>query len=222
MLRDMYQARQKYEKPTFQTVILAGVHDIRHLRLRIRPNEEHKKNSPWNIAAPFAIYMSFSATEIENMLREYETEHGILVNRKEVAEEIYAYTSGYPFLVSKICKMLDEEGCEWSAKGVSQAVKSILGEEIPLFESLKDRLIDYPDMSTRIQGILLPGRACRTIRMMKQSLWRKCMDFSVWRRIRCRSPIVSSKCAYIIIMWQLCRRQTRKCTRQALMTETGS
>lgn len=159
MLRDMYQARQKYEKPTFQTVILAGVHDIRHLRLRIRPNEEHKKNSPWNIAAPFAIDMSFSAAEIEDMLLEYEAEHGVLVNRKEVAEEIYAYTSGYPFLVSKICKMLDEEGYEWSAEGVSQAVKSILGEEIPLFESLKDRLIDYPDMSARIQGILFSGES---------------------------------------------------------------
>lgn len=33
MLRDMYQARQKYDKPAFQTVILAGGHDIRHLRL---------------------------------------------------------------------------------------------------------------------------------------------------------------------------------------------
>lgn len=53
--------------------------------------------------------------------------------------------------------MLDEEGYEWTARGVSQAVKSILGEEIPLFESLKDRLIDYPDMSSRIQGILFAG-----------------------------------------------------------------
>lgn len=156
MLRDMYQARQKYDKPAFQTVILAGVHDIRHLRLKIRPDEEHKKNSPWNIAAPFNIDMAFSAAEIEDMLKEYESEHGP-IKREEVAKTIYDYTTGYPFLVSKICKVIDEEVGDWSAEGVTQAVKSILGEDIPLFESLKDKLIDHPQMSARIQGILFSG-----------------------------------------------------------------
>ena len=50
-----------------------------------------------------------------------------------VAEEIYAYTSGYPVLVSTICKYIDEdlsgiEGFEspcvaWSKAGVAAAVK---------------------------------------------------------------------------------------------------
>ncbi|MCD8105823.1 MAG: AAA-like domain-containing protein [Lachnospiraceae bacterium] len=41
------------QTPTFQSVILAGVHDIRNIRRKIRPDEAHQPNSPWNIAARF-------------------------------------------------------------------------------------------------------------------------------------------------------------------------
>ncbi len=157
LLRDMFQAREKYGVPTFQTVILSGVHDIGNLRLRIRPDEEHKKNSPWNIAAPFVIDMSFSAGQIRQMLGEYREEHSAEIDCGEIAAEIYDYTAGYPFLVSKICKMLDEEEYGWTKEGVSDAVRKLLTEELPLFESLKNKLVDYPDMSSRIQGILFGG-----------------------------------------------------------------
>lgn len=59
-------------QPTFQSVILAGVYDVKNLRRKIRPEEAHKVNSPWNIAADFNIDMSFSAEDIAGMLREYE------------------------------------------------------------------------------------------------------------------------------------------------------
>ena len=39
----------------FHSVILAGVHDIRNLRQKIRPDAEHKHNSPWNISADFNV-----------------------------------------------------------------------------------------------------------------------------------------------------------------------
>ena len=48
-LRDGYLERE--ELATFHSVILAGVYDIRNLKLKIRPEEEHKYNSPWNVAA---------------------------------------------------------------------------------------------------------------------------------------------------------------------------
>lgn len=35
-------------RPTFQSVILAGVYDVKNLKRKIRPDEEHKVNSPWN------------------------------------------------------------------------------------------------------------------------------------------------------------------------------
>lgn len=35
-------------QPTFQSVILTGVYDVMNLKRKIRPDEEHKVNSPWN------------------------------------------------------------------------------------------------------------------------------------------------------------------------------
>ena len=49
----------KDEQPTFHSVILAGVYDVRNLRRKIRDDMAHKVNSPWNIAADFNIDMSF-------------------------------------------------------------------------------------------------------------------------------------------------------------------
>ena len=62
-------------QPTFRSVILAGVYDIKNLRRKIRPDEVHKYNSPWNIAADFKIDMSFSKEEIAGMLYEYEEDY---------------------------------------------------------------------------------------------------------------------------------------------------
>lgn len=66
MLRRKFLDRRA--EPTFCSVILAGVHDIKNLKLRIRPAEEHQYNSPWNIAADFAVDMSFSMSDIAGML----------------------------------------------------------------------------------------------------------------------------------------------------------
>lgn len=47
MLRGYYLDREN--SPIFQSVILASVYDIKNLKLKLRPDEEHKYNSPWNI-----------------------------------------------------------------------------------------------------------------------------------------------------------------------------
>ncbi|MBR1442286.1 MAG: AAA-like domain-containing protein, partial [Firmicutes bacterium] len=72
-LRAGYLKRQS--KPTFQSVILAGVYDIRNIKRKIRLEEEHKHNSPWNIAADFLVDMDFSVEEIEGMLGDYEEDN---------------------------------------------------------------------------------------------------------------------------------------------------
>ena len=48
-LRSYYLKRDKM--PIFHSVILAGVYDIKNLKLKLRPDSEHQYNSPWNIAA---------------------------------------------------------------------------------------------------------------------------------------------------------------------------
>ena len=75
MLRQMYLARQDYGAPAFSNVILAGVHDIKNLKMKIRPEERHTYNSPWNIAADFNVDMSLSLSDITGMLASYEQDY---------------------------------------------------------------------------------------------------------------------------------------------------
>ena len=67
-----YYYLNKNKFATFQSVILAGIHDIRNLKQKIRPDSEHKHNSPWNIASDFDANMNFSTDDISGILREYE------------------------------------------------------------------------------------------------------------------------------------------------------
>ncbi len=156
------------EQPTFQSVILAGVHDVKNLRRKLRPEEAHKVNSPWNIAVDFNVDMSFSAKEIAVMLDEYEADYQTGMNTAEMAGLIFDYTSGYPFLVSRLCKLMDEmlygqEGFEtkaqcWTKQGFLEAVKLILTEKNTLFESMSGKLYNYPEMRTVVEAILFTGK----------------------------------------------------------------
>lgn len=108
LLRAKYLEQQKGQDHTFKSVILAGVYDIKNLKLKIHPGQETKYNSPWNIAADFDIDMSLTITGIERMLTEYEHDHHTGMDISQTARSIYDYTSGYPYLVSRICKLIDE------------------------------------------------------------------------------------------------------------------
>lgn len=154
-LRGYYLERTEF--PTFQSVILAGVHDIRNLRQKIRPDAEHKHNSPWNIASNFDIDMSFSVRDIAGMLTEYENDHHIDMDIQKLSQLIYDYTSGYPVLVSSICKYMDEKFV-WETKRVSDAVKLILKENNALFESLINKIEDNQELYDYLYQILILGR----------------------------------------------------------------
>ena len=65
-LRGYYLDREN--RSTFHSVIFAGVYDIKNLKLKLRTEEEHQYNSPWNIAADFDIDMNFSTDQITDML----------------------------------------------------------------------------------------------------------------------------------------------------------
>ena len=154
-LRGYYLERTEF--PTFQSVILAGVHDIRNLRQKIRPDAEHKHNSPWNIASNFDIDMSFSVSDIAGMLTEYENDHHTGMDIQKLSQLIYDYTSGYPVLVSSICKYMDEK-FSWKTEHVSDAVKLILKENNALFESLINKIEDNQELYDYLYQILILGR----------------------------------------------------------------
>ena len=154
-LRGYYLNRNR--KPTFQSVILAGVHDIRNLRQKIRPDAEHKHNSPWNIASPFDVDMSFSPYDIAGMLTDYENDHHTGMNIHEISQLIYDYTSGYPVLVAEFCKSMDELS-DWSSHGIIEANKQLLIKKTPLFESLIGKLEDNASLRKLMYGILFKGQ----------------------------------------------------------------
>ena len=165
-LRGYYIKRNKV--PAFQSVILAGVYDVKSIKRKIRPSDEHKTNSPWNIAAPFNVDMSFSKEEIAGMLREYEEDYHTGMNIDDIATLLYDYTSGYPFLVSQICKLIDEtvagtdafpvKALAWTTQGFLEAVKMLLSENNTLFESLEGKLIDYPQLQQALYFLLFGGK----------------------------------------------------------------
>lgn len=156
-------------QPTFQSVILAGVYDIRNLKRKLRKDEEHQYNSPWNIAAEFTVDMSFDQTEIAEMLREYELDYHTGMDVDRLAGWIFDYTSGYPVLVSRLCQLMDEvisqkkeyedRSAAWTQKGFYEALRMILAEKSPLFESLIGKLKDYPELNGMLQALLFTGRS---------------------------------------------------------------
>lgn len=165
-LRAQYMERDIY--PSFRSVILAGVYDVKNLRGKIRPEDEHKYNSPWNIAADFDISMSFSKNEIAGMLTEYEADYKTGMNVDEMAGLLFDDTSGYPFLVSRLCQLMDEVVCKketygsksaaWTKEGFYEAQRLILAEKNMLFESLSEKLVSYPELNDMLKSLLFTGK----------------------------------------------------------------
>lgn len=155
-LRKMYLQRELH--PTFQSVILAGVYDIKNLKLKIRTEDEHQYNSPWNIAVPFDVDMSLSAKGISGMLAEYKADHNLIFDEVFVAQMIRDYTAGYPFLVSRICQIIDAEQYSWDKEGVLKAVNALLKESNTLFDDMQKKLTQFPGLSDMLKSIIFGGK----------------------------------------------------------------
>ena len=173
MLRNMYLARENGTANTFQSVILAGVYDIKNIKLKLinegvyaekdrysqdSINQGNIYNSPWNIAADFNVDMSFSPSEIATMLSEYEVDNHTGLDIDFISGEIYEYTSGYPFLVSRICQCIDEKlDKDWTKTGIQHAVKIILEEKSVLFDDMVKNLENNKDLYNFLYSLLIVG-----------------------------------------------------------------
>ena len=166
MLRDKFLARKNEKDFTFHSVILAGVYDIKNIKLKMigegiylpAQGENILYNSPWNIAADFEVDMSFNPDEISTMLAEYEADHVTGMDIAEVANEIFDYTSGYPFLVSRICQRIDQSPDKnWTQEGVKDAVAIILEEGNTLFDDLFKNLENNKKLYDLIYDVLILG-----------------------------------------------------------------
>ncbi len=156
ILRKLYLNNDNF--PSFQSVILAGVHDIRHLKMKMRPDSEHTLNSPWNIALPFKADMSLPENGIADMIAEFKADHNLDFNEKVVAKEIHNWTSGYPYFVSRICYLIEEQEYSWDKDGVLKAVKYILNDrDDNLCCSFIKKTDDYPALREMLYNMLYRG-----------------------------------------------------------------
>lgn len=162
MLRNKYLLRDKGRDYTFKSVILVGVHDVKTLKLKLRDNSEQKYNSPWNIAVDFNVDMSFSAKEIATMLEEYCSYNKLSMDIMNLSERIHLYTNGYPFLVSRICEIVDEKfysnkKIPWSIDDIDRATKLIITEGNTLFQSIIKNLENNSELYDIVKRILVNG-----------------------------------------------------------------
>jgi len=173
MLRDKYLHQNEERDHTFQSVILAGVHDIKTLKAKIRSDvssqiqrESGRYNSPWNIAVDFKVDLSFAPPEIETMLQDYSLDKQIQLDKTAIATRLYYYSAGYPYLVSKLCKFIDEEIVpnrlekNWSVFDVEIAFKMIVDEgyTTTLFDSLVKNLENNQELYELIFHIVINGK----------------------------------------------------------------
>jgi hypothetical protein len=157
MLRNKFLLRQQGKDKTFYSVILAGVYDIKNLKLKIRQDDEKKYNSPWNIAVNFNVDMSFNSDEISTMLKEYSEDKNVTISIKEISEIIYFYTSGYPFLVSRLCQIIDENQLLWNEENINRSVKELLQENNTLFDDLVKNIENNNEFKDYIFDLIING-----------------------------------------------------------------
>jgi hypothetical protein len=168
LLRSKFLARENGDDYTFHSVILAGVHDIKNVKLKmvqegvhIANQDENKVyNSPWNIAVDFTVDLSFNPADIASMLREYECEHQTGMCIDSLSQEIYIHTSGYPYLVSRICQHIDKKlNKRWTVDGVKDAVDILLKESNTLYEDLFKNLENHKALYDLVYDVLIVGRS---------------------------------------------------------------
>ena len=172
MLRDKYLLRNEGKDITFLSVILTGVHDVKNLKLKLHPGEEQKLNSPWNIAVDFNVDLSFNPIEIATMLSDYSKSEKVEMDIGEISRQIFYYTSGYPFLVSYLCKIFAEEilpekmkgkpseiaNSKWEKSDTENAVQIILGKQNTNFESLITNIENNRNIYKLVYEIIIDGK----------------------------------------------------------------
>jgi len=167
MLRAKFLDREDEVGTTFHSVILAGVYDIKNIKLKMindglyipEIGENHLRNSPWNIAVEFKVDMAFSASEIKTMLIEYEKDYKTGMDLTIVAQELFDYTNGYPFMVSRLCQIIHQESqwLSWDVYGVRRAVSLFLREDNRLFSDMSKNLENHKDLYDLMYDVIILG-----------------------------------------------------------------
>ena len=167
ILRSKYLNSMEGNDKTFHSVILVGVTDIKTLKQKIRPDiATSPNNSPWNIATAYKVDMNLQPSEILPMLEDYAQERGVVLNAPELADRLFHFTSGYPFLLSGICKIFDEDILpakkekQWTTADLDRAAQVFLKNpnSNTNFDHIIKYLENYPKLYQLVYDILIDGQ----------------------------------------------------------------
>ena len=140
---------------------------------------------PWNIASDFKVKMSFDTADIAGMLREYEADHNTGMNVTAVAQAIEDFTSGYPFLVSRICQLIDTE-LIWRGNAYNERGEDQLSAYLDYYHIDKGYMLSYNFNQKR-------PSACMPFRWERRRLLRRWFE-----RQKEQSPKPNKKSAQIM------------------------
>ena len=90
--------------------------------------------------------MELQVAEIIPMLTEYAADKEVVMDVKNIAEQLFYFTSGYPFLVSHLCKIMAEDILphklekEWTTDDLIEATELLIQSSNVNFDSLKKNL----------------------------------------------------------------------------------
>ncbi len=163
LLRDKYLLMNSGRDSTFHSIVLAGLHDVKNLKLKLRQDDDAIYNSPWNIAVSYDVDMTFKAKQIETMLVDYvnATQKCDSLPNMDIAfiaEKLYYHTSGYPYFVSKLCKIIDEKikPEKWEEIHILEAIKILLREKNNSnIDTVKKNIENNEELRNFIQSIIL-------------------------------------------------------------------
>ena len=163
MLRNRYLSRFLPHKSAIHSVVLAGVHNIKNLKYGRHRVTDEEQNSPWNIAADFTVDLRFAPNEIRSMLEEYRAAEGVDLDSKQIADHLFYYTAGYPFLISRLCQIVAEQILpqrmekSWETPDTDLAVRILLKEQNTNFKSLIRRLDNNPQLYALVYRVIIEG-----------------------------------------------------------------
>jgi hypothetical protein len=98
-------------------------------------------------------------------LEEYAHDRVVQLDSDALAEHLFYYTSGYPFLVSKLCKIFDEKLLPqktehtWTVHDLDLAAQRLIGEDNVNFQELSKNLDNNPELYQLTLNVALEGKS---------------------------------------------------------------
>jgi len=92
------------------------------------------------------------------MLTEYEADHHTGMDIGVISDRLYYHTSGYPFLVSLLCRYIHEDKLSWTCDSVDAAVRRELNEKHTLLDDMIKNLRNHTGFAQLVERIVLEGK----------------------------------------------------------------